>query len=43
MVFLVAQNGGFPGFDEVTLHFESVASEISRREALQAVGGDWQR
>ena len=25
MVFLVAQNGGFPGFDEVARHFESVA------------------
>jgi len=24
VVFLVAQNGGFPGFDEVYWHFESV-------------------
>ena len=32
MVFLVAQNGRFPWFDEVTRHFESVVSEIAHRE-----------
>jgi len=28
MVPLVAQDSGFPGFDEVTRHFESAAFEI---------------
>ena len=36
MIFLVAQNGGFTGFDQIPSHFESVT--LGR-----AVGGDGER
>ena len=37
MVFLVTQDGGFPGFDKVAGHFERVVLEIVRRGVLRAV------
>jgi len=37
-MFLVAQDCGFPGFDEVTRHSESVGLEIARHGVLRAVG-----
>jgi len=37
MVFPVAQNGGFPGFDEVTRHSGRVRLEIARHGVLLVV------
>jgi len=34
MVLLVAQDSGFPRFDEVARHFESTAFEVPRNGVL---------
>jgi hypothetical protein len=39
VVFFVAQNSGFPRFDEVTRHVESVVLEIARHGMLRATAG----
>ena len=41
MVFLVAQDRGLPGFDEIHRHLERVALETSRHEGYRDVDDDW--
>ena len=38
MVSFMAQNGWLPGFDEVTLHCGSVASDFAQRGVFRIVG-----
>ena len=43
VALLMAQDGGFPGFDQVIRHFRSLPLGISRHGAPQAVGDNQQQ
>ena len=43
MALLMAQNSGFPGFDQAIRHFRSLSLGISRYEALQTASDSQQR